>query len=164
MFKYQVSIGLSPYWQMRFSCECWNLDKIYLVKISSLINILQHSSHGYASPFLFWFLDIQAPSLHANLSPTPTTTITPYRGLVYSAVLKYVRKECVPKLLVHCHIKSWWQNGHRSCLPCWRLGSIPRRIETLGSVSVNHSLTRLRCKNDMSECWEDLMCPHCGIV
>ena len=37
-------------------------------------------------------------------------------------------------------------------------GSIHERLETLGSVVVNHSLTGPRCKN--SECWEDLMHPQ----
>ena len=38
-------------------------------------------------------------------------------------------------------------------------GSILRRTETLESVSVNHSLTGPRCKNDTSKCWEDrIMC------
>ena len=31
-------------------------------------------------------------------------------------------------------------------------GLIPRRVETLGSVSVNHSLTTPRCNNGTSEC------------
>ena len=34
-------------------------------------------------------------------------------------------------------------------------GSIPRRVEMLGSVSVNHSLTVPRCKNGTSKCGED---------
>ena len=39
-------------------------------------------------------------------------------------------------------------------------GSIPGRVETLGSVSVNHILTGPGCKNGTSECGEDrIMCP-----
>ena len=37
-------------------------------------------------------------------------------------------------------------------------GSIPVRIEMLGSVSVNHSLIITRCKNGTSK-WDDLMHP-----
>ena len=37
-------------------------------------------------------------------------------------------------------------------------GLIPGRVETLGSVSVNHSITGLRCKNGTSACREDRMC------
>ena len=34
-------------------------------------------------------------------------------------------------------------------------GSIPGRVDTLGSVSVNHSLTSSKCKNGTSKCGED---------
>ena len=38
-------------------------------------------------------------------------------------------------------------------------GLIPRRVETLGRVSVNHSLTAPRCKIGTSKCGEDkIMC------
>ena len=33
--------------------------------------------------------------------------------------------------------------------------SIPERVETLGSVLVNHSLTGQRCKNGTNECGKD---------
>ena len=42
-------------------------------------------------------------------------------------------------------------------------GSIPGRIEILGSVSVNHSLTSRRCQNGTSEYLEDLRIPIVGL-
>ena len=40
-------------------------------------------------------------------------------------------------------------------LVCGRPGFEPGRVETSGSVSVNHSLTGPRCKNGISECMHD---------
>ena len=57
--------------------------------------------------------------------------------------------------------EPWWPNGHRSCLPRGRLGFDPQegKVDSSGIVSINHSLTRPRCKNGTSKCKEDrIMC------
>ena len=53
-----------------------------------------------------------------------------------------------------------WPNGHCSHLPSGRWGSIPGRVEMLGSASVNHSLTHQGEKNGTSEFGEDRF--HCA--
>ena len=55
-------------------------------------------------------------------------------------------------------------DGRMVIVPGYRAegwGTISVKVETSGSVSVNHSLTGSRCKNGTSKWWEDRF--HCAV-
>ena len=159
-----------PRWEIWETSEKWrtqtiffNVHKVWHKIIEPKILIINRR----------WFLHASRVEINSFLRNKAVWNHSCRRCFVYLIIIKAVKKILNRKVFYHIlwnlMLYLMWATVAEwsSFLPC---SPGPGKVETLGSVSVNHSLTGPKCQNGTSKCSEErnqrapALCGMFGVV